>query len=231
MKVRDVMTTEIVSVPPELPLKEVIDRLVHAEVSGVPVVDAIGNLVGMITESDLISKEAYGNRRRRALSLLADVLSGQAHLWAAKAAGSVAADVMTRNVIVCSPTEEIRSAARRMLEHRIKRMPVLEHGVLVGLVSRHDILATFDRPDELVSNDVRHALAKDPNRPDDHHVDVSVKDGIVTLTGDVRYGWDEPVVVSIVREVPGVIDVVSHLHHRLSNPRSSTDTWVFGPRV
>ena len=230
MKVRDVMTTEIVSVPPELPLKEVIDRLVHAEVSSLPVVDATGNLVGMITESDLISKEAYGSRRRRALSLLADTLGGRDHLWVTKAAGSIAAEVMTTNVISSGPTEDIRSAARRMLEHRIKRMPVLERGVLVGLVSRHDILATFDQPDDVVTIDVKQALTEDPSRPDDHHVDVSVEGGIVTLSGDVRYAWDERVVVSIVRDVPGVIDVVSNLHHRQPNPRSSADTWVFGPR-
>ena len=230
MKIREIMTTEVVSVTPDTPFKEVIDSLVRAEVSSLPVIDASGKLVGLVTEADVISKEAYGGRRRRALALLSDVLSGRDHRWVTKAAGSLAADVMTKNVIVCSPEEDVRSVARRMLERGVKRMPVIESGALAGIISRHDILAILDRPDEVIVTDVERALANDPNRPDDHHVRFSVDDGIVTLNGDVRYGWDEPIVISIVRSVPGVIDVISHLHHRERNPRPSTEAWMFGPR-
>lgn len=136
---------------------------------------------------------------------------------------------MTKNVIVCSPEEDVRSVARRMLQCRVKRMPVVESGALAGTISRHDILAILDRPDEVITTDVERALASDPYRPDDHHVRFTVDDGIVTLTGDVRYGWDESIVISIVRSVPGVIDVISHLHHRERNPRPSTEAWMLGP--
>jgi CBS domain-containing protein len=76
VKVREIMTTEVVSVGPETPFKDVIDCLVRSELSGLPVVDASGKLVGLVTEADVISKEAYGSQRHRALALPSDVLSG-----------------------------------------------------------------------------------------------------------------------------------------------------------
>ena len=230
MKISEIMTTEIVLARPETPFKDLIDRLVRSEVSSLPVVDARGKLVGLVTEADVISKEAYGTRRHRALALLSDVLSGRDHRWVTKAGGLVAADVMTRNVVVCSPADDVRSVARRMLKHGVKRMPVVEDGSLAGIVSRHDILAMFDRPDDVIMSDVERALASDRNMPDDHHVRCCVDDGVVTLTGDVRFDWDEAIVVSIVRDVPGVIDVIGHLHHRERNPRPPAQTWMFDPR-
>lgn len=230
MRVSDIMTTELVTVSPDTPFKEVVERLVRSEVSALPVVDAAGQLVGLITEADLISKEAYGSRRRRALALLADVVSVRDHRWVTKAGGSAAFDVMTRSVVFCRPDEDARMVARRMLERGVKRMPVVDDQGLVGIVSRRDILKMFDRPDESIAADVRSVLADVLTMPEDHHVRFSVDHGVVTLTGDVRYGWDEPIVVSVVREVTGVLDVVSHLQHREPNPRVPSQPPRFGAR-
>ena len=228
MKVGDIMTTEVVSVAPDTPFKELVERLLDSGISSVPVVDDRGKLVGLITEADLICKEAFGDRRR-ALSLVVDVLSARDLHWITKAAGSVAADLMTRNVIGCRADEDVRSVARRMLDLGLKRMPVVDAGTLVGIVSRHDILEVLARPDEAIAADVQRVLS-DRNVPEDHHLTFSVERGVVTLTGDVRYKWDGPIVVSMVRAVPGVIDVTSRLHHRESNPRSSSGQWMLGVR-
>lgn len=229
MKVSDVMTTDVVSVTPDTPFKEVVERLVRSDVSGLPVVEQSGEVVGIVTEADVVSKEAYGGHRHRALALLVDVLSGREHHWVTKAAGSVAADVMTANPVVCEPDEDVRVVARRMLERGIKRIPVVRNGALVGMVSRQDILGMFARPDDAITADVTHVLASHPNRPDDCHVHSAIEGGVVTLTGDVRYAWDGPIVVSLVRDVPGVIDVISRLHNREPNP-SSASPWMFGVR-
>jgi CBS domain-containing protein len=229
MNVKDIMTTEVVTVTSDTPFKEVVEQLVRSGISCVPVVDE-HELVGIVTEADLISKEAYGARRRRALALLADIASAREHGWATKATGSLAADVMTRNVIVSSPRDDVRVAARRMLERRVKRLPVVEEGELVGIVSRQDVLRMFDRSDEAITADLDRVLSSALNMPDDHHVSFSVDDGIVTLTGDVRYAWDKPVVVSLARDVEGVIDVISRLHNREPNPRTTPTPWIGVPR-
>jgi CBS domain-containing protein len=230
VKVRDVMTTQLVTVTPDTPYKAIVERSVLGDVSGVPVVDSSGQLVGIVTEADLVSKEAYGGRRRRALALLADVLSAREHHWVTKASGSTAADVMTRNAIVCRPGDDVRVAARRLLESGIKRMPVVdETGDLVGIVSRKDILQAFTRSDDAIAADVGALLVTHPNRPDDCHVHYAVADGVVTLTGDVRYDWDKAIVVSLVREVEGVIDVMSQLHNREADPHGPSP-WALGIR-
>jgi CBS domain-containing protein len=219
VRIKDIMTRNVVSVAPETPFKDVIERLVQSDVSGLPVLDDAGQLVGIITEADVTSKEAYGGHRRRALGLLADVLSARPHQWATKATGWIASDVMTRDVAVCSPDERVRVVARRMLELGVKRMPVVQAGELVGIVSRQDVLRMFARPDAEIAAEITKVLATDLNRPDDCHVHCSVEGGVATLTGDVRYTWDEPVVVSLARAVEGVIEVVSQVHNREPDPR------------
>jgi CBS domain-containing protein len=117
-----------------------------------------------------------------------------------------------------------------MLERGVKRMPVVDHeGRLVGIVSRQDLLRSLARPDREIATEIAHVLASDLNRPDDHHVQFSVVDGVVTLAGDVRYAWDKPVVVSLVRDVEGVIDVVDHMSNREPNP-TTPSPWMFGVR-
>ena len=222
MKIEDIMTKNVVSVAPEAPFKDVIECLLRSDVSGLPVLDDSGQLLGIVTEADLTSKEAYGGHRRRALAVLADVLSARQHPWVTKSSGWTAADVMTKDVMVCSPEEDVRFVARRMLDRGVKRMPVVHSGELVGMVSRQDILRMFARPDDAIAADIAHVLTTDPNRPDDCHVECTVENGVATLSGDVRYTWDEPVVVSLARNVEGVIDVISQLHNREPDPRPAS---------
>jgi len=221
VRVIEVMTPDPVVVAPDTPYRALIERLVATDVSGLPVVNGEGKLVGVVTEADVISKQAYGGHRRRALAVLADVVSGREHHWVTKAVGSTAADIMTTPVVVCHPYDDVRSAARKLLEAGVKRLPVLDANQrLVGIVSRPDILRMFDRPDAQIAADLEQVLSRGENMPEDSHVHYSVDRGAVTLTGDVRYRWDEEIVVAIVGDRPGVIDVVSHLRHREANPGS-----------
>ena len=138
---------------------------------------------------------------------------------------------MTKPVTTCQPSEDVRLVARRMLERGVKRMPVVDHrGALVGIVSRQDILRSLARPDDEIAAEVTRLLRTDPNRPDDHRVTSSVEDGRVRLTGDVRYAWDERIIVEMIRGVDGVIDVDSNLHHREPNPSRPKPPWMLGTR-
>jgi CBS domain-containing protein len=229
VKINDVMTEAVVSVTPDTPYKDLVERLVASDISGLPVVDRTGALVGIVTEADLVSKAAYGGRRRRALALLADVLSARQHHWVTKSLGLTAADVMTKAVVTCTPDDDVRVVARRMLASDVKRMPVVRAGNLVGIVSRQDILRLFARSDAMIAADVERMLVTGRNMLDDSHVMSSVHDGIVTLDGDVRYAWDVPIVASMARDVAGVIDVVNHVHNREPNPEPVMP-WMYGAR-
>jgi CBS domain-containing protein len=229
MKINDVMTSTVVSVAPDTPYKEVVERLVASDISGLPVIEKDGSLVGIVTEADLVSKEAYGGRRGRALAVLADLLSARPHHWATKGLGSVAADVMTTDVLTCTPDEDVQVVARRMLARGVKRMPVVHDGIVVGIVSRQDLLRMFARSDDAIAADVVSALTTDASLLDDAHVLSSVHDGVVTLTGDVRYAWDVPIVAAMARHVAGVIDVVNDVHNREPNPEPVMP-WMYGAR-
>jgi CBS domain-containing protein len=232
VKVRDIMTKDVVSVTSDTVFKEIVERLVRHDVGSLPVVDAQGTLVGLVSEADLICKEVYGDVRRRPLAALADVLSARDRRWATKASGSTAGTIMSTKLVVCEPDEDIRTVARRMVEGGVKHMPVVQAGKLVGVVSRHDVLKTFDRPDAEIAAAVREILSDDPNMPEDCRVSSSVDQGVVTLAGDVRYGWDMPIVVSKVRDIPGVIQVDCRLRHREANPHPQPPVppWVYGGR-
>jgi CBS domain-containing protein len=145
MKIEDVMSTDVVTIGPDVPYTDVVDCLLNHGISGLPVVDDTGRLLGIVTEADLVSKEAYAPRRR-ALGLLADYFRGRDPQWVRKSAGLTAREVMTAAADVCTPDEDLGEAARRMLERHHKRLPVVVDGRLVGIVARRDLLRGFGRP-------------------------------------------------------------------------------------
>jgi CBS domain-containing protein len=150
--VRDVMTTDVVTVGVEATYGEMVDLLLAHDISGLPVVDADDILLGLVTEADLVSREAYGPERRRPLGLIADYLRDRDPAWVRKASGATAREIMTHVVTTASPDDELRVAARRMLESGYKRLPVVATGGrIVGVVSRRDVLAQAytDRPPPL----------------------------------------------------------------------------------
>jgi CBS domain-containing protein len=210
MKVRDVMTTDVLTVREDTSFKETVEVLVENRISGVPVVDGEGLLVGLVTEADLVSKEAFDLRQRRPLAAVADLIAGVSR-WSGKATGLTAGDVMTDRVVTAAPAESLRAAARRMLDVGVKRLPVVEDGRLVGIISRQDLLRIFHRTDADIAAEIDARLASPRYAPEDHSVSASVEDGIVTLTGSVRFSGEVPVVVGLATNVAGVVHVDNRL--------------------
>jgi CBS domain-containing protein len=219
MKIEEVMTSPVVTVSPATHYKEIIELLLAWNISGLPVIDFNGQLVGIITEADLLPKQGYPHHRPRALAVVADVLSGREYHWTSKADGLTAGELMTTSVLTCSPADDVDSVARRMLDRGVKRLPVVVDDQLVGIVSRKDILATFDRPDAEIAQEITGMFADPRGLPQDHHVRVQVRDGLVILHGDTRFRADARVIVSTVSRVRGVIDVVDRLHWREPGPK------------
>ena len=217
MKVKDVMTTPVVTVGADASFKEVANTLLTRDVSGVPVVDADGTLLGVVTEADLISKEAYEGSRSP-LALVVGYFAGHDPRWVRKAEGLTARDVMTADVAVARPGDDVGEAARRMLERDVNRLPVVEHGRLVGILTRHDLLRFFIPTDEEIRAHVL-AILDDPfNDPGRYDVEFTVHEGVVHMQGWAHFESDARVLRRMVAHVPGVVEVVDDVGFREHDP-------------
>lgn len=222
MKVREVMTSPVITVRATAPFADVVDTLLTNDISGAPVVDESDHLVGIVTEADLMSKEAYGDRPRRALSMLTDYLRGHDPQWVRKGAARTAAELMTTNPATASPDEDLVVAARRMLEGHHKRLPIVDGGRLVGIIARQDLLEPFHRDDASIQGDIDDLLGDVLRVPETHHAIASVSDGVVTLHGDVQWPSDLRLLEAVVGRLPGVVGVENQLVAREPDPKVTT---------
>jgi CBS domain-containing protein len=193
MLVGDVMSSPVVTVAPGTPLKEVADLLVQREISAVPVVED-DELVGIVSEADLVPLELGPDPRAH----LAPVGEPRTRL------PRVVAEVMTREVVALPERADAAAAGRLMLERRIKSIPVVREGRVVGIVARRDLLKALARGDEDIAADLRALLEEELGPPSPYRV--TVREGVVELTGppdpDARR-----LATLLVRGVPGVIDL------------------------
>lgn len=147
MKAGDVMTVNVVTASPDTTVAELVRLMLARGISAVPVVDAAGTLMGLVSESDLMRRAEIGTEKRRGawqsfFTGTARLARDYVHSHAAKAA-----DVMTRAVVSVGPEAPLGEIADLMDEKRIKRVPVVQGGRLVGLVSRRDLLRAFASQD------------------------------------------------------------------------------------
>lgn len=198
IRVRDVMTSAPITVEPTATVREIAHVMRDHDVRFLPVVDVGDVIVGVVGEGDLVRREV-------------SLATGIAELADEKAQGLTAEEIMTTDVVSCLPDEPIGAAARRMLRSLVRVLPVVEGGRLLGVVSRHDLLSLFDRPDSEIRDRLATVLADPLWTPPGHRVETTVHDGVVVLTGSVARERDVGVVVSTVRQVPGVIEVVNRL--------------------
>jgi len=208
LRVGDVMTSRVVAVTVATPFRDVVDLMLRHEISSVPVVDDEGGLVGLISEADVLSKQAYGGRRRSVL----DGFSGLAKRELRdliRSRGRTAREIMSAPVETALVDEPLRAVARRMLENRLKHLVVVDDARrIIGIVSRQDLLRAFDRTDSELAAGVVDALATSEYGG---RVAVTVDGGVVTLEGKVLRMEDVASVCWYAWTVPGVVDVVYHL--------------------
>lgn len=206
--VADVMTTEVVFVPPSMPVPDVASTLFTAAVRAVPVLDDAGDLLGVISEADLLAAIVADDPVDRRWWRPRHVHRGAP---AVRPGARTAGELMSAALIIIDPDATAAAAARLMREQGVSWLPVLVEGRLVGVLGRSDLLRIFLRPDaavraEVVRDVLVGALVVDPKR-----VAVDVVDGVVTLTGDVDTRVDAEVAVARTRGVEGVVDVVDRL--------------------
>ena len=135
------MTTNVVTVGPDATCGEVVDRLLAHDISSLPGIDDSGQLLGIVTGADLVSREAHGPERRRPLGLLLDYLQDRDPAWVRKASGAMAREPVTRVVTTAAPDDDLATAARRMLEGGTTTCRWSPLGGWLGSSSRPDLLA------------------------------------------------------------------------------------------
>ncbi|MGA8015439.1 MAG: CBS domain-containing protein [Candidatus Dormiibacterota bacterium] len=210
--VRDVMTSPVVTVPPGASIKVVAEVLLSNRVSAAPVVDPHGHVLGVVSEADLLVKEiAMGSgahlpwlegrhaqdirRRREAVS---------------------AEDLMTSPAISVHPDTLLRQAARTMCEKRIKRLPVLADGWLVGIVSRADVLRVYLLADEQLR---RHAerLLQGTLGSAGADLEVTALEGLISVTGVVDTRSEAELVGRLLTRLEGVVGVEARVTWRVDD--------------
>jgi CBS domain-containing protein len=209
-RVGDVMATSVVTVDRATPYKEIARLLAEHRISGMPVLKMGREVVGVVTEADLLAAEAKTGRQLRSIGRLGARFRSSRH------PALTAAGLMTSPAITIGPHVTVHAAGRLMSSRHIRLLPVVdEHARLVGVISRRDLLAVFLRPDEDIAADVRQVLGEillaEPGE-----AQVSVRDGVVTLTGALdpstgAHGDLIPVAIRMMWDVDGVVDVIDRL--------------------
>lgn len=209
MRVDELMVRDVVTVTTNTPLKEVAALLMRHRISGVPVCNDDGDVVGVVSEKDILYKELGREERSGGLRAW---FAGWPAAAEVRANARTAADAMTSPALTIAAIRPVAAAARIMIERDIKRLPVLGHdGALVGIVSRADLVRAFARPDAEIHNEIEQdVLARSLWIPAGT-VSVEVERGDVTIAGPVGSRVVGKFLPRLVERVPGVVSVRSEL--------------------
>ena len=209
--VKDVMTTRVVWVKKSAPFREMARALRDNRVSAFPVLDDEGKVIGVVSEADLLTKEALGGEHDGLPGIVTDLLH---HKDLVKARGITAGDLMTSPPVTAGPEDTVEHAARLMYTRKVKRIPVVDaDGHLAGILSRADVLAVFDRPDEDIRREVNAEILFDQVPDDPNRLSVAVKDGVVTLAGTPETEAIGHEIVDQTRHIQGVVAVRDRLNY------------------
>ncbi len=201
MRVLDLMTTEIVRVRPETTLRDAARIMVEARISGIPVTDDEGNLVGLVTESDFLRKEVDRGEIMDT-GLLGILFTSRDSLAEAETVG----EVMATELFTISPDATLVEAARAMTSHGVKRLPVVDReGKLIGVIARSDIVAAFTRPDELIEDELKEDVLRRLLFLDPALVQMEVEGGVVRMSGELPTRSDARLLEAMVQRTDGVI--------------------------
>ena len=204
--VKDVMSTHVIAVRRTAQYKEMAAMLHSQRLSAFPVIDDDNKVIGVVSETDLLTKEALEGSMPRTLEGMArQRVRSQVN-------GITVADLMSTPAVTISPNETVTEAARLMYNRRVKRLPVVsDDGTLIGIVTRSDVLTVYGRPDPEIQGEISEDLILGTFRCDPARFTITVKDGIVTIAGTpetTQVGLD---IIDAARHMEGVVAVRDRL--------------------
>jgi CBS domain-containing protein len=216
MDVQDVMTRSVCVVAPETSLRDVAALLVEHGISGMPVCDAEGAVVGVVSETDILYKERGAQDGDGLLARFGRVSASRD---AAKATARTAGEAMTSPPITITAYRPIAAAARLMLEHGVNRLPVVKNDRLVGIVTRADLVRAFDRTDAEIENEIRTEVIGELMWLEPTGISLTVDHGEVRLGGEIEGRLDAELLAKLAARVPGVLGVQSEITWRIDDTR------------
>lgn len=221
MQAKDIMTTSVITVPQDGKIEDAVRLMLDYHVSALPVVDADGALKGLVSEGDLMRRvrDTDGPRRSWWLELLSG--SGKSAQDFVKLNSHHIADVMTRDVVSVEEDAPAAEIARRLEKHRIKRVPVLREGRVVGIVSRANLLHALSalpdgalgepsEDDRVLRSKIDEALKEVPGATV-NLINYTVDKGNVAIWGVADSDFEENAIRVAVENVPGVRSVGIHM--------------------
>jgi CBS domain-containing protein len=216
MKAMDVMVRDVLTVKPEDSVADAVKLLVAHDISALPVVDGAGTVVGLISEADLVHRDEIGTGKRRAWWVEALTPASTLAEEFAKSHGRHVAEVMSTDVVSASPDATLGEIAALLERHRIKRVPILQDGRLVGIVSRSNLIQALASSvagqgsgtdgDRKIRLELLNRLGGQP-WTDFGARNVIVSGGVVHMWGLVGSEEERKALVALAEEVPGVTRV------------------------
>jgi CBS domain-containing protein len=226
MYARDVMTSPVITATPDSTLLDIAQLMLEHNISGVPIVDKAQHLVGLVSEGDLVRRKEVGIKQKKSWWLS---MFGNATVLAdefVRSHGVIAEEVMTKTVTTAAEDTPLWKIAETLEKEKIKRVPVLRDGRVIGIVSRANLLQALtlqrkqlldhpSREDSAIREELLQVL-KDESWADLSHVNVMVTGGSVHLWGSVRSEAQREALSVAAKGIPGVRDVVNHAHLSLT---------------
>jgi CBS domain-containing protein len=201
LKVEAVMTRDVLSVRPGMSLKDVARLLAAAGISGVPVTTEEGELLGVVSEADILAKERKppedGLRRR----------GHRGPVTPPKEEARTAGDAMTAPAIAISSSHRVDAAAALMRERGVNRLPIVDEGRLVGIVTRADLVRAFAASDDRIEREIRDEVLLHELWLDPREFELRVEEGVVEIAGRFDSEEQREIVARRLRLVPGVVSV------------------------
>ncbi len=203
---KSIMTTPVILVGPGLPIRDAAQIMLERHISGLPVVDAEAHLIGIVTEADLLLKEAFPKPAEPLLSWHGRSLWLERRVAGfRKAEGRTVGEVMTRNVLTAEEDTPVHVLASLMVRSAVNRIPIVRDRTVVGIVTRNDVLKVFVRNDEILEREARPVVAEFLRSGEE--VAVSIRHGVCLLAGVVGSPGRRAALLRALWTVDGVVAI------------------------
>jgi CBS domain-containing protein len=219
--VGEVMTCQVIAAREEADFKEIVAVMRHGRVSALPVLDSENRVIGVVSEADLLAKEAVAGGQHA-------VLYRPHRAEQRKASAAVARDLMTRPAVTIGPDATVVEAARTMRTRHVKRLVVTdETDHLLGIVSRIDVLSVYGRDDDDIRDEIVNDIIIGDCALDPDAFEVTVRCGIVTITGQAESKTVALQLVEAIRHVEAIVDVRDRLSYPPEDPAGKVKIAAF----